>query len=142
MQCICGNHDREAIENGSFEEQTLAYLRQLPATLNFTWETRRVALAHGAPWSDLVYLYPTSERHVFKRVAREACAEIVILGHTHVPLVAQVGDTWICNPGSVCEQEFEGSQTCGVLTVPDFSFDVYQIASQERVEMRPVHITR
>src|SRR5258708_9999046 len=52
IHCIAGNHDHDEQYIGSLDEDTAAYLRQLPETLRFTWENQRVLLAHASPWTD------------------------------------------------------------------------------------------
>ena len=135
IHCIAGNHDHDEQYIGSLEEDTASYLRGLPNTLRFTWENKRVLLAHASPWSDFVRILPTSERHVLKRVAREANADIVILGHTHVPLVAHVGTTWIFNPGSICGRYTSGTSTCAILMLPNIEFQVFHLDSGQPLQV-------
>jgi putative phosphoesterase len=140
IPCILGNHDREAIASNSLSEEAIAYLKELPQTLTYTIENKRILIAHGAPWSDFVYIYPTTEKHVFKRISYEANADIVLLGHTHLPLAAQVGQMRIYNPGSVCGTYTSGSRTCGILTLPDSSFSVYHIDPKQPIDIAQVRI--
>ncbi len=128
IDCIAGNHEREALEEGKFDDSTSMFLSQLPLTLSYTIAGKQILVAHGAPWSDFVYIFPTTERHVFKRITRETNADVVILGHTHLPLSAEVGSTLIYNPGSVCGTYSAGSRTCGILSLPECSFEVITIA--------------
>src|SRR5690242_12798395 len=72
IPCVLGNHDREAIAKNSLSEEAEAYLNTLPPTLTYTIENKRIFVAHGAPWSDFVYIYPTTEKHVFRRISYEA----------------------------------------------------------------------
>jgi putative phosphoesterase len=138
---VAGNHDVD-LEPGTYSEDTLSFLRALPQTISFSWESISVLLAHGTPWSDFVYLFPTSQQHVFKRVAREAQTDAVILGHTHVPLMACVQRTWIFNPGSVCGTFSSGTRTCGILKLPDCTFQVFDISTGNPVEVSQVQIVR
>jgi len=147
LPCVQGNHDEWAIEPGSehyhrlhapdrrqddLTEDCFEYLERLPHSLAFEAEGQRVLIAHGAPWGNMTYVYPDSPRHVFQRVAHEASSDIVILGHTHEPMIARGKAVTILNPGSV--NSARGSGTCAVLTLPDISFTVYSLASTETVE--------
>ena len=98
---VIGNHDWLANRNQDWlqrnygeshpmllTDETLEYLTTLPDTLNFTWEGRRILLAHGTPWSRDEYVYPYSPQLVFTQVAQFCEAEAVILGHTHEPMIA------------------------------------------------------
>ena len=135
VHSVAGNHDHDEEYIGSLDEDTASYLRQLPIMLSFTWENQRVLLVHASPWSDFVRILPTSERHVFKRVAREANTDIVILGHTHVPLVARVGTTWVFNPGSISGRYTSGTRTSAILTLPDIIFQVFHLDSGQPLQV-------
>jgi putative phosphoesterase len=141
IPCVAGNHDHGEGKD-RLDPQGKAFLKRLPDTLNLTLDGKRLLVAHGAPWSENVYVYPKTERHVFRRMAHEARADIVILGHTHVPLIAQYRDVWIFNPGSVCRMYTAGSHTCGILTLPECSFEVYEFSSRHRVEVATVRFVR
>ncbi|MEP7287695.1 MAG: metallophosphoesterase family protein [Chloroflexota bacterium] len=142
IPCIAGNHDRKMLRRATADEQTLTFLKQLPATRSFTWEGRRVLVAHGLPWSDELGLFPFSERHVFKRVAHEAHADVVILGHTHLPLMAQIDNVWICNPGSVCSTYKIGSHSCATLTLPDCTYRALNLGSGRSLWVRAIRFRR
>jgi predicted phosphodiesterase len=98
--------------------------------LRFTWEGKKICLAHGAPWASWQYVYPVSGRHIIHRVVDEARSDIVILGHTHTPMQLLMGETYILNAGSLAynRTNYE-EQTCGILTLPDFSFRIYDLAT-------------
>jgi putative phosphoesterase len=146
IPCVQGNHDVAAPgnqtwlrEHGDFDnpnllvrllsKETLAYLQHLPPTLRFNWDNRRVLVAHGTPWEAGQYVFPTSRSPVFRRVIQEANADVVILGHTHLPMRVHVGAAWIVNPGSVCGPHASGSYTCAILTLPDIAFQVLDLGT-------------
>jgi putative phosphoesterase len=152
IPCVMGNHDYLArgnhtwqLENPELADryryislETLAYLKDLPETLNFSWEGIKVHLAHGTPWSLDTYVFPNSSRHVFKRVAQVANADVVVLGHTHEPMVVKIRERWIVNPGSVCETYTHGSGTCGVLSLPSCNLKVFDLKTGKRVSVQYV----
>ncbi len=151
--CVMGNHDFDVIGNQAWlrensdlshpalsgvvlKEETLRFLKHLPRSLTFDWNGRRLFLAHGAPWSTNEYIFPTSYPHVFERLVREAQADVVILGHTHVPMCVQVGSTLILNPGAVCgNRNLEA--TCAVLTLPALDFRIYSLETGSVINLRP-----
>jgi putative phosphoesterase len=100
-------------------EESYDFLDSLSSTFTLTIDRTEICVAHGTPWRDIQYVFPTSQRHTFERIAAYTAAQIVILGHTHLPMIAQVRRTTIINPGSVCGALSSGSQTCAVLTLPD-----------------------
>lgn len=141
---VLGNHDYLADQNQGWllrhygqthpmllTEETLAYLDGLPDTLTYSWEGRRVLVAHGTPWSRDEYVYPHSKPELFKQVAQFAEADVVILGHTHEPMIALVDNVSIFNPGSVNKH---GSGTCATLTLPDCVSRVFNVRTGERIQ--------
>jgi putative phosphoesterase len=143
IPCVMGNHDFDAIGNQAWlrensdlshpalrgallREETLLYLKQLPKALKFVCNDQRLFLGHGAPWSTNEYIFPTRSRHIFERIVREAQADIVILGHTHMPMCIQIGKTFIVNPGAIGGNR-DGQTTCAILSLPAFEFQVYSL---------------
>ena len=158
IPCVQGNHDFDAvgnqrwlIENGDpqnpnyqrrlLADSSLEYVLHLPDILRFEWEGRRVLLAHGAPWSAQIYIYANTARDVYDRMALEAQADVVVLGHTHEPMRVELGDLLVVNPGSVCDHgDAPGSRTCGILSLPDGAFDVYDLRTGTKTELATTEI--
>lgn len=147
IPCVRGNHDVAALgnqkwlrENGDptnpnyharlIPDDALMWLDSLPMRLSFQWGGHRVLMAHGTPSSYMEYLYPNSPPDLFKRVASEAGADFVILGHTHRPMRVDVAGITILNPGSIFS---EGSGTCGLLDTAQGAFDVLRVSTGMRV---------
>ena len=78
---------------GNMDEPALR--RTLPERTIVDAEGTRIGLVHDAG--------PASGRH--DRLVRSfpGC-DLVAYGHSHVPELAQVGETWIVNPGSPTER--------------------------------------
>jgi putative phosphoesterase len=152
IPCVMGNHDYSAranytwrLEHPDLAEryhdvslETLSYLKDLPQTLELSLEGRCLHVAHGTPWSFDTYVFPYSSRQVFKRVAHVANADVVILGHTHEPMVARFRERWIVNPGSVCETYSHGSGTCAVLSLPSCNLKVFDLKHGKRTNVQYV----
>lgn len=77
-----------------------AMLAALPVTRELHMEGRHVLLCHGTPWQQDAYVFPTAPPATFARIAALGY-DVVVLGHTHYPMVRQEGSTLIVNPGSV-----------------------------------------
>ena len=77
------------------------HLIRLPHPLAVTLGGRNILLCHGAPTNINSYIYPDTdvtglESHV------SAGVDLVVLGHTHYPLVRRLTETTrLVNPGSV-----------------------------------------
>jgi putative phosphoesterase len=161
--CVLGNHDSDALASQPWlrehaagyphyarrvlNDDSQAYLMTLPKTLTCEYGDDRILIAHGTPWNDSQYLYPTSNRRTFKQVseaAHDAGANIVLLGHTHTPMIAYINSVYIVNPGSVCGRVSYGSGTCAVLTLSDdqadLDFHVFKVNTGMRLELEPIII--
>ncbi|MBI5927888.1 MAG: metallophosphoesterase family protein [Chloroflexi bacterium] len=139
IPCVMGNHDQYSLghhlwllKNGDphdptlqsrlLKPETFTFLQHLPETLRYQWADQRVVISHGTVWT----LHPQSRPIIFKRILKIAEADILILGHTHVPMRVNVEGRWVLNPGSVSER---GSRTCAILTLPEIRFVVYDIVT-------------
>lgn len=113
---IRGNHDRWALirhDTGEAEHEgdarslslkpdTTAWLAALPARWDTTIEGVRVAVRHGTPLSDMDGIYPDVTDSEADSWLAAAEADVLIVGHTHVPLLKHVsGGKLIVNPGAL-----------------------------------------
>jgi putative phosphoesterase len=151
---VRGNHDKDVISNQAWliknygsdprlagrllMQTTLDYLAVLPPTLTLTLEGVSIVVAHGIPSNDLVYLYPTSRRGAFENAIYEAqdidpAVKVLIVGHTHLPLIVHTLDTSVFNAGSVARLHTSGSGTCGLLTLPEIKFEVFDLVTGLRI---------
>jgi putative phosphoesterase len=89
---------RTAWTRENLEPGHLAWLKALPVEIDFNWGGRRVRLRHASPWDEETYLYPDSP--ALGDVKLNA-GEILVVGHTHHPLVTQCREGLLINPGSV-----------------------------------------
>jgi len=106
--CIKGNHESNLFEGrnpayldkcrAQFAREDLDFLAQAPVTLDLELQGARVHMVHATPWNAFSgYVYPGSPELLhFGSLPHD----IVILGHTHVPMVERVGSVMIINPGS------------------------------------------
>jgi putative phosphoesterase len=75
-------------------------LTSLPTTASIEVEGRRIFLCHGAPWDTDTYVYPDAKKDLLNRcIVPEH--DFVVMGHTHYPMVRDVGSVRLVNPGSV-----------------------------------------
>ncbi len=74
------------------------YLSRLDHSMKFRVEGVRVAVYHGSPSSPWKYVY---EDAASGDLLKEAGADILVLGHTHIPYIKHLKPGLIVNPGSV-----------------------------------------
>ncbi len=118
--CVRGNHDnaiafgaewgfnpyaREAVRwhQRVMKRENLEFLRRLPVRQLFTDDTgRSYLIIHGSPRAPLdEYLFPWYPEGEFKAVLSYVRQDDLIVGHTHVPMLVELGDRRIINPGGV-----------------------------------------
>ena len=77
----------------------------------------RVRLVHSHPTNRGRYVYPSEFPALESALGPE---DVLLLGHTHVPGDARVGDTLVVNPGSVGQpRDGDPRASFAVLTLPD-----------------------
>jgi putative phosphoesterase len=133
---VRGNHERMFEEDARISAQNREFIK----TLSYDWRGAlggfRVFLTHGKPGS---HGAPGNPRwgiwrdHVsntyLDMMLCELDADILITGHTHKTLFQRVPHGCVVNPGSLCRfyAPRETSETYGVLTLPEMTFEVYDI---------------
>lgn len=80
--------------------QQIDELCGLPHPMELVINDCKILLCHGAPWNINQYIYPDAQQSQLERCATEQ-VDLVVLGHTHYPMVQSVGKLQIVNPGSV-----------------------------------------
>ena len=76
------------------------YLSKLPIKKEIVMENRKILLCHGSPWDSDEYIYPDAPDETFIRCV-DRRFDIIIMGHTHYPMVKRIDSTVLLNPGSV-----------------------------------------
>ncbi|MCE3550831.1 metallophosphatase family protein [Pseudonocardia sp. RS11V-5] len=115
---VLGNHELSflgpggvrARESARVSRTELAYVEAASTELRCTIGGLRLLMVHGSPFPPYArYVDPESTE--FER-AGELDADLVVLGHTHLPMARRVGPTLIVNPGSVgmSDQPARGEQ--------------------------------
>ena len=113
---IMGNHDRWALarhDQGEPEHDgdarrlymspdAISWLAGLPKAWRRTIEGVRVVVVHGTPLSDMDGIYPGETGSELESWLAVAEADVLIAGHTHVPLVRHVaGGRLVINAGAL-----------------------------------------
>jgi len=78
------------------------FLRRLPKRIEFKKEDVRFLLVHGSPLDELLeYITPDTPVRRLKEIARAVDADVIVSGHTYLPMVEWVQGKLFLNPGSV-----------------------------------------
>lgn len=147
---VRGNHDRMAsadeveyanIDVGdgdivdSLNSYRMQYLNSLPTIRRFDWDRKNILLAHGAPWSDTEHVFPNSPVGTLSRIFSESNADIVILGHTHIPMRIKYNAKWIINAGALCGNREDLRRTCGILELLHAKFEIFDVDTSQSLEL-------
>ncbi|KAA9156761.1 metallophosphoesterase family protein [Amycolatopsis acidicola] len=104
---VLGNHElsflspanARARESSRVSRLELDFVSRAPTELRVRLGGMRVLMVHGSPWPPYGrYLDPGSPEFDH---ADELDADLVVLGHTHLPMARRVRGTLVVNPGSV-----------------------------------------
>lgn len=137
--CVQGNHDAKAnflwfMYREPLLEKSLEYLERLPKCLTFEWAGNKVYLCHANPWEDSsIYIFPDRPESLFKLLVESVDADIIIIGHTHHPMRIEFDGRLILNPGSIYGNRDRAERTCGILTLPERTFDLYNIDTGQKL---------
>ncbi len=78
------------------------YLATLALEASVTRGGSRFYLTHGSPRDPLYeYVRPSVSDQDLEAMTRDLNADIVLLGHTHLPMLRQIGSKLVVNPGSL-----------------------------------------
>ena len=140
---VRGNHDHGAAQNVVISGRTgyryltgvtrpltrerlaepdLRYLARLPATHYLTVEDTRLLLVHATP-RDPLDDYAPPDVELWKRRLQDVDADVICVGHTHLPFVLEVGDKLVINPGSL-GQPRDGDPRASYAIIDDFNVEL------------------
>lgn len=119
MRVVLGNHDYGAVTRdvsgfnpyatkavlwtaNNLSEDNSGYLRSLPERLKLTLGGRRIYVVHGSPRDPVFeYVFPDLPNRELLELTRDVEADVIVLGHTHVPMQRVIQGKLIINPGGV-----------------------------------------
>jgi putative phosphoesterase len=143
---VRGNHDHGAAQNvivngltgykyltgvtrpltrERLQETDLRFLSRLPATCVTTLENTRFLLVHATP-RDPLDEYAPPDVEFWSRRLRNVDADVVCVGHTHLPYVLEVGDKLVINPGSVGLPR-DGDPRASYAVIENYKVDVKKV---------------
>ncbi|MFO7320607.1 MAG: metallophosphoesterase family protein [Chloroflexota bacterium] len=124
---VRGNHDEWSY---GMSPESKAYLKSLP----LDWRGRlggfKFFMCHGKPGNNLWGLYRDHiSDTLLNMMLTSLRADVLITGHTHMPLYARVEQGCVINPGSLYtfDNVRATSHTYGVLCLPEMSFELFDL---------------
>jgi len=108
---------------GELKWQDRLYLRRLPLSLNLRRGKTRFCLCHATP-SDPLYPYYSADADRWIIECTHLEADVLLVGHTHIPFVRKVEKCLVVNPGSLGQPKHGKPEAC------------YAVWEDGRVELR------
>lgn len=134
---VRGNHDEWV---HSLSPDNTVFLKQLPMDWYGNLGAYSVFMCHGKPGNNLWGLYRDHLSDTLLNMMLSSLkADILVTGHTHVPLHVKVDQGCVVNPGSIYtfNSVRKTSHTYGVLHMPEMIFNVYDV-TKETPEAIPI----
>jgi putative phosphoesterase len=138
---VLGNHEMVFLSPGGERARSapgvlaadVEYLQGRPTRLDCRLGGRSITVVHASPW-------PPYDRYLSERDwdcddCREMDADILITGHTHVPMVKRVGSSLIVNPGSLGESREPDRRSLVSYAVIDLDADEVEIVRFDNPRM-------
>jgi putative phosphoesterase len=107
---------RMAEETGRYTRAVIAndqrdFLRSLPLTVERTVEGVRFSLCHAAP-PDPLYEYRAPDSPLWDAELARGSADVLLVGHTHLPFCRRLGRRMVANPGSAGQPKHGAPRAC------------------------------
>lgn len=124
---VRGNHDEFSY---NLKPENKDFLRSLPLEWRGTFGSTSVFMCHGKPGNNLWGLYRDHiSNTLLDMMLMSLGVDVLVTGHTHMPLFVRVQRGCVINPGSL--YTFHNvrvtSHTYGVLSVPEMDFELYDL---------------
>ena len=147
IRSVMGNHDYAAVTrdvrgfndraadaaiwtSNNLKKENLDYLAKLPTHLDLTVEKQKVYLVHGSPRLPLTeYVFSDISNRDLAEIVKGVDADLIVLGHTHVPMERMIIGKTIVNPGGVGQPRDRD---------PRASYAVLRLNKDIKVEFRRV----
>lgn len=141
VPCVRGNHDRWALAGpaGTPDEfgggipgpAAREFLSTLKPDLVLVLDSRFAVIVHGSPYSDMQYVtprtYPPATLRYHLQILR---ADLLVVGHTHIPMWYRCEEGLVVNPGSlISEPVVRSSRSFAVVDVEPLTATFYDVRS-------------
>jgi len=131
---VRGNHDDW---NYGLSPENKAFLKDLPLEWREELGGRTIFMCHGKPGNNLWGLYRDHISNTLLNMMLVSLnVDVLITGHTHVPLYVRVKRGCVVNPGSLYtfHNVRSTSHTYGVLRLPEMTFDLFDITAERKLD--------
>ncbi len=139
---VIGNIDRTALKIASGKKvrdrqwematemlgkDELDWLGSLPDELRLDICGRTVLVTHASPGQEAEKLTPCTPETRLRYLAEESRADVIVTGHSHVPMVRECVGTVFINPGSVGRPRDGADASYALLDFPSMSAEIIRV---------------
>lgn len=149
VDCECGStykHLSIATREYTWEQlddSHIEYLRGLRANMDMTFKNAIVHFTHGSPRSMYEYILPETPDDEILEMIQNMHADVIVVGHSHIPFVRKVDGVTIINPGSVGQSRDKDTRaSCAVfdtetqaVEIIRCEYDIDSVCTQIREKM-------
>lgn len=112
--------------------ENLSYLKSIPIFSSFTQNDICIKGYHGSPRDPLnEYVFPGTPDFILKSMIETAKCDILLLGHTHMPIEFKFDSQYLFNPGSVGQpRDGDSRASYGILEIEgkNVNFEIKKIS--------------
>ncbi|MEM2094357.1 MAG: metallophosphoesterase family protein [Candidatus Bathyarchaeia archaeon] len=121
IRSVLGNHDRDAAlgtpegyniyaqasclwTHEQIKNEVGKYILSLPDKIRGVYDGVSFFICHGSPrdlLDEYVFPPPYTNRHTLQQLLIMAEADVLVMGHTHIPFIEELPEGFVVNPGSV-----------------------------------------
>lgn len=125
-----------------------AFLRSLLSSIRLDFRGKRFLLVHGSPRRINEYVYEDRAPKSLSRIAQAADADVLVMGHTHLPYIKEMDGVLFVNDGSVGKpKDGDNRAAYAILDIADelkvsiqrVAYDVQAAAAAVRASALPDH---
>lgn len=123
---VRGNHDEWYYD--TLSDDNVAFLKQLPLEWRGEFDGLTLYMCHGKPGNNMWGMYRDHLSETYLHMVLSSLkVDVMVTGHTHMPLFMQVDRGCLVNPGSLYafENNRHSSHSYGVISLPDMNFEVF-----------------
>jgi putative phosphoesterase len=95
----------------ALERQQKDFLRSLPLKLELNRENTSFYLCHATP-SNPLYSYCLEQSDEWVKEFDQVKADVLLVGHTHIPFIRRIGNKLVVNPGSLGQPKTGKPDAC------------------------------
>lgn len=139
---VIGNIDRTALRIASGKKvkdrqwematemlgkEDLEWLSSLPEDLRLDICGRTVLVTHASPGQVAEKLTPSTPENRLRHLAMESGADVIVTGHSHIPMARDCAGTIFVNPGSVGRPRDGPEASYALLDLPSMSTNLIRV---------------